>query len=131
MTTPSTTPAPETPQEFVRRWIGLEREMHNSGDTTAFRELSAECEPCGDLADKVDDYDASGGSVKYSDVKVQRIRKDADLTFTVWVKDGPIEYRTSPEADVESLPGGQTSYKIALTRSDDGYTVADFVTLPE
>ena len=53
---PTSTPTEEgeTPEEFVRRWVEVDRQMQNSGDVAEYREMSAKCSACMDVADQVE-----------------------------------------------------------------------------
>ncbi len=63
---PTSTPTDEgeTPEEFVRRWVEVDRQMQNSGDTDEYRQITKGCTACKGVADQVEAIYEAGGYVK-------------------------------------------------------------------
>jgi len=125
---PSPTEDPESPEEFVRRWVDVDREMQNSGDTTEYRQLSAKCRPCLEVADQVEGYYAAGGYVKtdgWSIVSAKTARSHKTASVTIQVLSAPTEVVESEGAQVRRLEGGEGTYLLSLLVADTTWVVTD------
>jgi hypothetical protein len=130
-TTPSSpdsspTQKAETPEEFVRRWVDVDREMQNSGETKEFRSISKGCTPCDGLADQIDAIYAKGGYVKTDGLLIKRMkagRQDVndEVAVHIWVDSRPTELVESAGAQVEHLPGGNRQYIVTIRETKHGW----------
>ncbi|MBF4762485.1 hypothetical protein ISU07_05060 [Nocardioides islandensis] len=124
--TSSPTEEAESPEEFVRRWVDVDREMQNSGDTREYRRMTKGCEACKGVADQVDDIYRAGGYVKTDGLQVKKIRAgDADSNGEVEVQldveSSPTEYVESAGGEIQKLPGGPVSYLLTLHQSTNSW----------
>ena len=108
---PSPTQAVETPEEFVRRWVGVSNEMQNTGETKTYRSISRGCRPCMAVADQVEGYFEAGGYVKtggwsITSMNLSKPGANGRVTATVEVESAPTEYKESADADAQTLEGG-------------------------
>jgi len=122
----SSTAAPETPEEFIRRWAAAEAEMERSGDTNSYRELSARCQSCLELADLVEGYYAAGGYVQWEGWSIRRVRPypaGGENAFAVKVASPPTKYKESKSGEVQTFPGGLATHILTLDSVDDTWVV--------
>ncbi len=125
---PSPTQAVETPEEFVRRWVEVDREMQNSGDTAEYRRLTEGCTACEGVADQVDDIYAAGGYVKTDGLLIKRIRagqpdSNGEVEVRLAVTSTPTEYVEEAGGPKQSLPGGRVTYLVTLHTNEDSYVI--------
>jgi hypothetical protein len=136
-TTPSPTESesaePEDPKEFIRRWVDLNTELQNTGETKDFLAASTKnCEPCHAIADRMTTIYSTGGFVRTDGWTVMSIRalnpgatKHAE--FFVRLDSAPTEYRETADGPVESFPGGESLYRFVLTLRGDQWMVSDYI----
>lgn len=115
-------PKPESAKAFIRRFGDLERDMQNSGDSQAYRAVSAGCEGCDNLADLVDRYYSAGGSISWEGWKVRTFRR-YDVrsgAYLLVVNSAPTVYTEAANEPEQRLQGGVSQYVFDLRR--DGLT---------
>ncbi len=120
----------ETPEEFVRRWVDVDREMENTGETAEYRQLSRGCRPCQELADQIDAIYSKGGFVKTAGWTVLRLRvSHGDRANAVVVRAlidaAPTEYVERQGGPVLHLPGGQQTQLVTLSPVGATWRVTD------
>ena len=125
---PSPTQAAETAEEFVRRWVEVDREMQNSGDTAEYLRISRECRPCKAVADQVEGYYSAGGYVKtdgwsIKSLKVAGTEKRASVTIDV--VSAPTRYVESEGEPEQELAGGRGNYLLTLLAEDATWVLTD------
>ena len=123
----SETPEAESAEEFIRRWAAIEAEMENTGDTAAYRELSADCTACTDLAEIIEGWYEAGGFVKWDGWRVLSVkpRGGSDTEFAVRVRSAPTEYKESAEGETKSFPGGPGAHLLVLEPSGGSWVVVE------
>lgn len=134
---PSASPAAEkeeTAEEFIRRWNDEQREMQK-GDTTEYRRIAGECEPCMETAERIDGIYAAGGFVKTEGRTVRSIRKserspNIKHAYVVEVISAPTTYKNSSKAPEESLDGGDSVYEVRLSKKDGEWVLIDTWAVP-
>jgi hypothetical protein len=131
-TTRSPTPQPESAEEFIRRWVQADIDMQNSGDTREFLALSANCQPCRNLAGVIEKYYSDGGFVRTDGWLILSIKRlpgtsSGDRLVLVRVDGRPTQYRESSGSPIKSLPGGRTQFQFTLRRSGESWRVHDYV----
>jgi hypothetical protein len=116
--TESEAPEAESPEEFVRRWVEVDREMQNTGETGAYEEISSKCKTCMSVAARVASIYEAGGFVKTDGLTIQRIvdqsAADGRKTLDVTVRSSPTVYKESAGGDEQRLPGGTVTYRMRL-----------------
>ncbi|UUZ60583.1 hypothetical protein [Nocardioides sp. B-3] len=119
----TSTAAPETPEEFIRRFNEANAEMQATGETTAFLLLTRECRPCSETAERVESFYANGGYVKWAGWKIVRVRHDQDTEqgsdYRVEVVTPVTRYKESKAAEVQVLEGGNVVYRASLVSDED------------
>lgn len=136
-TSPSTSdtgsPAPvaETPEEFIRRWIDVQTEMQNTGDTAEFRKLSKGCKPCSESADRIDQIYEAGGHVTTdgwtptSFTNVGSVGRR--VVARVEIENAPTELIESAGAEVQTLRAGQGVIEFTLRESVPSFVVVSLI----
>jgi hypothetical protein len=109
--TTSTTPAAETPEAFIRRWVGVHNQMMSSGETSEFLALADHCEYCNKISKTVGDIYAGGGNVKTKGWSVTSVQKPmslghAAISIKFYVNSAPTSYTESANGPVNNLKGG-------------------------
>lgn len=124
----SSTAAPETAEEFIRRWAATESDMERTGETEAYRELSSNCVACKELADLVEGYYAAGGYVKWAGWNIRSVRNypaGGENAFAVKVTSPPTKYKESGSGEVKSFPGGPATHILTLEAAGDSWVVKE------
>jgi len=116
---PSPTEEPESPEEFVERWVDADTAMQNSGDTDTYRLLSQGCSSCMDFADRIEAIYDSGGYVKTRGWIILKSRLSPPLDngeqqVTIHVKSTPTEYVEAEGEAPKHLDGARVSYIVTL-----------------
>lgn len=131
----SSTAAPETAEEFIRRFNEANVEMQATGETTAFLSLTQECRPCSETANKVEGFYSRGGFVKWAGWKILRVRHDQDTEqsseYRVEVVTPKTRYKESDTAKVTVLDGGRVVYRASLVSAADSWLMSDLVQLSQ
>lgn len=126
--TGSPTPAEvkeETPEAFIKRWALLEKEMQNTGETEAYREMTRGCTACTTLADRVDAIYSAGGQIQAEGKKIVAVSPLGSKQHLVSTSIGPTLYRESAESAEVSMDGGSSEYVLTLDQRDEGFILAD------
>lgn len=130
--TASTTADPpqrESAKAFIRRWNQAEATMQQTGDTAPYRELSDGCESCDRLADRVDDFYAAGGWIRWKGNVIQGMKRwgvqDGQSTWEVATVSAPTRYKESADAPVQRLPGGPNKALVVIHRTNGEWRVVD------
>jgi hypothetical protein len=128
--TPPETEAPETAEEFVRRWVEVSNEMQNTGETTEYRSISQACRPCIEVADQVEGYFKAGGYVKTDgwtirSIEVPKPGAAKKLTLTLDVDSAPTEYVESAGGEIQHFEGGRVLELVTMSRADGDWAVLD------
>lgn len=127
---PSVVKKEETAEEFIRRWLEVEREMQTSGETTEYRAITKGCESCARLADRMEDIYEDGGWVKPGKTTVQRTEDKGSNTHLVWTKAEPSTHSLSSKGPEGSFSGGESLYEVYLVKQDQQWTLASMVESP-
>ncbi|QZY28411.1 hypothetical protein [Nocardioides coralli] len=126
--TQSASPQAQTPEEFIREWVRLDREMQTTGDTTAYLSVSRECRPCRAVAERVETIFENGGRVETKGWAVDKIeslptkgwyRMEGSATTVVIVEEAG--------ADEKRLPGGPITYDFVVRADDQGWQLVDLL----
>jgi hypothetical protein len=132
----SPTAAPETPEDFIRRFNDANVEMQKTGETEEFLALTNDCRPCSDTAEQVASFYKDGGFVKWSGWQILRVKESKGssatrLSLRVDVNSGRTTYKESSSAQEVVLDGGKATYQATLTPIDDSWLVVDLVELAQ
>lgn len=139
--TSSTTPSPsetqtveeESPEEFIRRWVEVSRQMFSTGDTSDYLELGPDCRDCDRIAASVERIYTAGGVVEWEGRTVLSVRpmgRPADHQFRYVVRSAPTRFRETAEGPWKTLPGGRSIQFIALEPRGETWTVLETKELP-
>lgn len=123
---PSSSPTPttsetveaESAEEFIRRWVEIDRRMQNSGDIAEYSEVSAKCKTCMSVANRVQRIFAAGGYVETDGLQITQVMDRSSSQqpiFDVTVRSAPTRLKESASAEVENLPGGSVTYRMRLS----------------
>jgi hypothetical protein len=132
---PTSTPTPEreTPEEFVRRWVEVDRKMQNTGDTAEYRQISALCRPCLEVAEQVEGYFKAGGYVKTDGWTIEALsatRRGRSASVRIDVDSARTTYVVAQGEDEKELAGGRGSYLLSLRARESSWVLADLVAVP-
>ncbi|MDR7252254.1 hypothetical protein J2X46_001230 [Nocardioides sp. BE266] len=113
------TPEAESAEDFVRRWVDVDRDMQNSGDVGAYTSISSKCRTCMSVAERVEGIFGAGGFVKTNGLTILRIVDQSGAegrkVFDVRVRSSPTVFKESANAKEQRLPGGTVTYRMRLT----------------
>jgi len=126
----TSTAAPETPEEFIRRWQAAIDDMQATGETAEFRALNEGCGPCVSFAKQVESTYESGGTISSRGSVVQKIvaASSAGDTFDATVKTSRTRVTGASPA---IYPGGVQVFRIRLTRAGERLKVTDYRVLAQ
>jgi hypothetical protein len=126
-TATSAPPQQETPEHFIRRWAAEEKQMENTGRTSAYVRLSQKCVACRQLAQDIHDFYAAGGFARWGGWKILMIRRSGatgiGVAYDVEVDSTPTTYKKSAGATVQHLAGGRATHQLTIQRIDGGWQV--------
>jgi hypothetical protein len=127
-TSGSATPEAETPEAFIRRWVDLQREAQNSGDTEELRSLSEKCDPCMAFLRRIDEIYAEGGFIETDGWSIRKIARPMatpdGVQVDVSVTSAPTRFRESTDADTQTLQGGELEERFLLERESSSWLVS-------
>jgi hypothetical protein len=107
--------------------------MQNTGDTSAFRATTVECEACDGLADKIDEYYSNGGYAVTDGWTLTSIkllgRRGRVRDYRIEVSSAPTEYSESDDSEPQRLEGGNTAQRVALRPQQDTWVVVEIAHL--
>ncbi|MBS2936565.1 hypothetical protein KDN32_02275 [Nocardioides sp. J2M5] len=123
--TESETVEAESAEDFIRRWAATEAKMENTGETAEYRQLSADCEACVDLADLVEKWYAAGGFIEWDGWRVLEIKESSSRSsdFMVRVRSSPTRYKESARGPVKTFDGGPGAHRLVLRREGASWVV--------
>jgi len=129
--TSSTTPEAETPEAFIRRWVGADTKMQNTGDTAPYLALTTNCATCKAFAKQIAGIYEAGGYVHtkgwiVKSVVLEKGGAADEPTYLITVDDSPTTYAESKGGQVEHLSGGHSRHNVFLVRTAQGWTVQDY-----
>lgn len=126
------TPEAESAEEFIRRWAAIEAEMENTGDTSDYREISADCAACTDLADLVEKWYEAGGFIKWGGWKIEsvRLRGESQSEYVVRVDSSPTKYKESKNGPLRTFDGGPGAHLLVLEAQGDSWVVVRKAEVP-
>lgn len=126
--TQTETPEAETAEEFVRRWVLASDALQATGKDAPFRKLSRGCQACTDLADRVVQIYASGGSIEYagSEVQLLELTEEDPPRFNLDLKSPETLIRDSRGRVDERLPAGVGKYDLLLNGRPGSWRVVSY-----
>ncbi|GAA4119766.1 hypothetical protein GCM10022215_22660 [Nocardioides fonticola] len=132
-TAPPQAPPGETARQFVYRWNETEEAMQNTGDIAAYRALTSQCAPCDDLARRVSQAYAAGGSIDYQGMEITAVKVvPSDPKFVVVEVTGRLgttDYQPKEGSAVQHFDGGLRKYQLTLIKRD-GWKLRNLFGLP-
>lgn len=127
----SSPPEAESPQEFIRRWIGLQTGMQNTGETEEFRQASRGCQPCDSFADRVDRIYAAGGYVTtdgWTPTSFQRVSQQGEVVvYRVAIRNALTTYAEKKGGPDKTLPAGDGLIEFTLRGSSGAFVVSGLI----
>lgn len=131
-TTPE--PKPETAKQFIRRYEAVIEDMQNTGDTKEYRAMTRGCSECRQLEKTVREIYANDGSIKFEGARITGMQRSGGSTrqpiYRVTLQAGSTTIKESPNAQEQSLKGGQSIFQWTLRRTPKGWLIADSGELP-
>lgn len=131
--TATETPDAESAEDFIRRWVAVNREMFATGETQEFLALGPDCEDCKEIAATVDRIYGAGGTVKWDGWKVLQLAPRGDPSAHAYrfvVQSAPTRYRDSPTGAWKTLKGGRAVQLIVLAQVGPSWHVLESKELP-
>jgi len=111
-------PEAESPEEFVRRWVEVDRDMQNTGNTSEYERISGKCKTCMSVAMRIEKIFANGGFVKTKGLTVLSVEDQAGTSgrrvVDVRVRSAPTVYKESTDGRERRFPGGTITYRMRL-----------------
>lgn len=115
--TESESPEVESAEDFVRRWVDVSNEMQQTGETSAYLEISGKCRPCKQVAQQVASAFEAGGYVRTDGWTIKSIKDRSGggkPIYDVRVNSAPTELKASKTSKPSRLPGGDLVYRFRL-----------------
>jgi hypothetical protein len=121
-------PEHESPEHFIRRFYSEERQMENSGETSAYSAMASECRPCSSLVSQVRTFYRAGGYIRWAGLTIKSIDKFSTDTrpgssYTIKFDARPTRYQESATSEVKTLPGGPSTDVLTLKKTHDSWMV--------
>jgi len=118
---------PESPEEFIERWVKIYNDMQTTGDTSEYRAASQGCGPCEGVADQIETIHGGGGEVRtegWDVLALQELAGSADEpVLDVRIRSAPTRYTETPSGPVQTFPGGRFIERFELERVDGSWNV--------
>ena len=116
--TESETPEVESAEDFIRRWVEVDRAMQNTGETREYSAISARCDACMSVAERVEGIYKAGGYVKTRGLNILKLIDQSGPTgrrvYDVRVQSSPTVLKESANGKEQRLPGGILTYRMRL-----------------
>lgn len=116
--TESESPEVESAEDFIRRWVEVDRAMQNSGKTGEYLSISAKCKTCVTVANRIRGIYEAGGSVRTKGLRILEVTDQSPSggrrILDVKVESTPTVLKESATAEEERLPGGVLTYRMRL-----------------
>jgi hypothetical protein len=119
-------PQAQSPEEFIREWVALDRDMQRTGETEAYLAVSDSCGTCRDFAKRVEKVYAAGGSIDTRGWTVRQLTQKRPGLFSLEVTTSETSVTPSADAAPEVYQRTSTSYEIEIDQSDAGWIVTDW-----
>jgi len=127
---PTETGPTETPEEFIRRWVDLDTEMQNTGETAAFEATCPRSGSCRRLIRLVRSYYDAGGYIKTGTWHVVRAKvvggTEVKLQLNVTIKSTPTAYKTSADSPVQRLTGGVSDNQFYMRWAQSRWVIQEW-----
>ena len=127
---PTETGPTETPEEFIRRWVDLNTDMQNTGETAAFEETCPRSGSCRRLIKLVRSYYDAGGYIKTAKWSVVRVEDvigtDDNLQLNIAIRSPRTEYKESAEGPVQTLAGGVTHMQFHMKWTQSRWVIQEY-----
>lgn len=92
----------ESPEDFIRRWVGLYNQMQTSGDVSDFRAITSKCESCKRLADQIEGIYQDGGVVQTDGWTIASIKpvtsSETETEYEVTIDSAPTTYTLTADS---------------------------------
>ncbi len=122
---PTESAEPESPEEFIERWIKLSNEMQLTGDTKAYLAVSEECRPCVTVADDMQSIYSAEGFVETRGWEIRSIDRSSKTSdgqvLDARIYSNPVTLRRSRAAQPETLPGGPIGIRFRVSEVNDAW----------
>jgi hypothetical protein len=133
---PSPTEDPETPEEFVRRWVALANQLGRDGKPGPLLAASHQCADCSSIAKGVAKIYADGGWIRGGDWEVldpiRRINSSGRTTvFRFVMHVAPSTYKPSANAKVMEGTEERVRIQVALLGGSGNFKMHEFVRLAQ
>jgi hypothetical protein len=132
---PSPSPTPETPEEFVRRWVAVANQLGRDGEPGPLLAASHQCDDCSAIARGVAQIYDAGGWIHGGDwqlvgeITVDRHGPRFVCGFELEIEPGM--YRASADASVQTTPGGSARIRATMSKVGGELKMNDFVRLAQ
>jgi hypothetical protein len=117
--TESSTAQAESAEDFIRRWVEVDRSMQNTGETDEYAKLSSKCKTCMSVAERVEGIFDAGGFVKTDGLRILKVVDQSGpvgrKVFDVRVRSSPTVLKESEDGAEQRLPGGTLTYRMRLS----------------
>lgn len=126
--TESEMPEAESAEDFIRRWVRVSDAMQQTGDVAEFRQLSRNCQACGQVADQVASIYKSGGSIDFEGSEVMLLNQIASSppTFHLDLKTAETIIRNADGSVEQRLPEGTGKYLVTVNGKPDAWFVGAY-----
>ena len=127
---PSATPASDSPEALIRRWVEELNAAQVDGHVDAYLALSR-CGACVTFANRVKGVYDSGGYIKTDGWTIRSIssmgRSGKSAAYKLRILSAPSEMRETSKASVQHLEGGPRTLQVLLIRRNGAWHLDDFL----
>jgi hypothetical protein len=115
-------PRTESAEEFVRRWVDVDRHMQNTGEMDRYLSISSGCRPCTQVAERVAQMYANGGWVSTKGWTILDLKDVSTevgrVAFDLRVRSAPTRFKETRSGEVQRYPGGVVVMRLRLTNKE-------------
>jgi hypothetical protein len=119
-------PQAQSPEEFIREWVELDRALQQSGDVDPYLAASSSCGSCRDFANRVQAVYDAGGSIKTQGWAIQSIDEKSRGVFSMRVTASPTVVTPEQGGTPQRYPRVTGTYELHLRQDGDSWQVTDW-----
>lgn len=113
---------------FLQRYVEIANKALTSGDTSAYRSLSTNCDQCDDYARQIEDVYGAGGRIEskpdqFVSSSVDQNGVEGGANCIVVFRASPTTWVRKADAEPEDYSGGEIEQVVSLRWTGDSWTI--------
>ena len=130
----SETAKPMSAEDVIRKWVQVQLDAQNTGDTSKLREQFSHCVACRSFANKIDAAYAHGGYVKAGAWRIRSIELaghvDSRYEYNLTITAQPTKLLLKGDGKVKTFNGGPESFRMIFRKRAGSVVLTDYQAMP-